>query len=410
MILRRTPSPLLSLLVLPLLFSLAGCSSLKTIGILPAAGSAVLTAVGQTVQFSAYGESVMGSNAPTTSNITTSVTWTVSNPSVATINANGIATAVGAGYTEIYATSDGIVATSDLTVTIASSTSGGSSTPYIDITPATATETFLGETTQFAATGSLTGTGSAQNLTAQVQWTSSNAQVATISSSGLASAVGSGTTTIIAQSGGVIATASITVTTNVAANTPTLTLIPSANATATFTGETTQFIALGNLAGGIATQNLTNSVAWSSSDVAVATIDQNGLATAVAANITSSVVTTITAIGSTSTGSLITATATLTALPAGGSVILPTLAVYEVGTGTGIVTSSPGTIVCGSSAPGAECTGNYPLGTVVTLTAAPSSNSVFGGWSKTCVQSTSNPLQCNVTMGNNEPVGAVFNP
>jgi hypothetical protein len=410
MILRRTPSPLLSLLVLPLLFSLAGCSSLKTIGILPAAGSAVLTAVGQTVQFSAYGESVMGSNAPTTSNITTSVTWTVSNPSVATINANGIATAVGAGYTEIYAASDGLVASSDLTVTIASSTSGGSSTPYIDITPATATETFLGETTQFAATGSLTGTGSAQNLTAQVQWTSSNAQVATISSSGLASAVGSGTTTIIAQSGGVIATASITVTTNVAANTPTLTLIPSANATATFTGETTQFIALGNLAGGVATQNLTNSVAWSSSDVAVATIDQNGLATAVAANITSSVVTTITAIGSTSTGSLITATATLTALPAGGSVILPTLAVYEVGTGTGIVTSSPGTIVCGSSAPGAECTGNYPANTVVTLTATPSSNSVFGGWGKGC-QSNPSPLQCMLyPMTDNTTIGAVFNP
>ena len=408
MILLRRASILLSCLALPIMLSLAGCSALKSISILPASGSVVLTGVGQTAQFTAFGSSQMGSGQPTTSNLTTSVTWAVSNPSVASINASGLATAVGSGYTQITAVSGGTVATSDLTVAISSS-STGTSTPSITVTPNTATETFTGETTQFIATGNLTGSGSAQNLTNQVQWSSSNVQVATISSGGLATAVGGGTTTIVAQSGGINATATLTVATNVAASTPTLTLIPN-GATATFTGETTQFIALGNLSGGIATQNLTGSVAWSSSDVSVATIDQAGLATAVAANQGSAVSTTITAIGTISTGSLIAATTTLTVSPAGGTITLPSLAIYEAGTGTGTVVSSPGTILCGSSAAGASCTGSFQLNITVMLTATPGSGSVFGGWSANCTPVAGNPLQCSIKMSNNETVGAIFNP
>ena len=410
MILRRLASPLPLLLALPIVLSLTGCSSLKSISILPAAGSTVLTAVGQTVKFTAFGSSQMGSGQSTTSNLTNSVTWSVSKPSVATINSAGLATAVGPGYTQVTAVSDGVVATSDLTVALAGSSSTGGSNPTIAVTPSSATETFTGETTQFIATGNLTGTGSAQNLTTQVQWISSNVQVATINASGLATAVGGGTTTIIAQSGGINATATLTVATNVAASTPTLALIPSAGATATFGGETTQFIALGNLSGGIATQNLTNNVTWSSSDTSVATIDQTGLATAVAANQGSPVATTITAIGTTSTGSLIAATTTLTVLPAGGIVTLPTLAIYEAGSGTGTVTSSPGVVLCGSSAAGASCTGSFQLNSTVTLTATPGTGSIFGGWSGNCAPVVGNPLQCNIRMTNNETVGAIFNP
>jgi trimeric autotransporter adhesin len=405
MILRRSTSRLSLLLALPILVSLAGCSSLKTISILP--GSVSFTGAGQTAQFSAYGASQMGSAQPTTSNITNSVTWTSSNPAVATINSSGLATAVGSGQAEIKAESDGVFATSEVSVSISGSNSGGGSSS-ITITPATGTDTFVGETTQFIATGSLTG-GSPQNLTTQVTWISSNVQVASINSSGLATAIGGGTTTIIAQSGGITATATLNVTTNSTASGATLVLIPSAGATASFTGETTQFIALGNLSGGVATQNLTNNVTWSSSDVSIATIDQTGLATAVAANNTAES-TTITAIGTTSTGSLITATATLQVLPAGGGVTLPTLAVYEAGSGTGTVSSSPGVVVCGSSAPGASCTGTFTLNSTVTLTAAPGSGSVFGGWSGNCIVVVGNPLQCQIKMSNNETVGAIFNP
>jgi outer membrane biogenesis lipoprotein LolB len=408
MIPRRPASFLLSLLALPAAALLAGCSALNSISILPGQGSVVLTAVGQTAQFQAFGSSQMGSGSPTTSNISNSVTWTAGNPSVATVNAAGLATAVGAGYTQIVASSGGISATSDLTVNIAGG-GGTSGAPSITVVPGTAAATFVGETTQFLASGSLTAGGTPQNLTNQVQWVSSNVQVATVNSGGLATAVGSGTTTITAASGGVNGSGVLTVTISGASSQPTLAIIPT-TASATFVGETTQFIALGNLIGSAATQNLTGNVTWSSSDVSVATIDQNGLATAVQAN-TIPNSTTITAIGTSSTGSLISATSVLSVL-SGGSVNLPTLAVYMAGTGTGTITSSPGTIDCGSAAAGATCSGTFTLSTFVTLTATPAAGSVFGGWSSNCtaVIGNPNPLVCQVQMKNNETVGAIFNP
>ena len=406
MIPRRPASFLLSLLALPAAALLAGCSALNSISILPGQGSVVLTAVGQTAQFQAFGSSQMGSGSPTTSNISNSVTWTAGNPSVATVNAAGLATAVGAGYTQIVASSGGISATSDLTVNIAGG-GGTSGAPSITVVPGTAAATFVGETTQFLASGSLTAGGTPQNLTNQVQWVSSNVQVATVNSGGLATAVGSGTTTITASSGGVNGSGVLTVTISGASSQPTLAIIPT-TASATFVGETTQFIALGNLIGSAATQNLTGNVTWSSSDVSVATIDQNGLATAVQAN-TIPNSTTITAIGTSSTGSLISATSVLSVL-SGGSVNLPTLAVYMAGTGTGTITSSPGTIDCGSAAAGATCSGTFTLGTVVTLTATPAAGSVFGGWSSKCTVVPSNPMACTVQMNNNETVGGIFNP
>ena len=117
---------LLYLLALPIVFSFSGCSSLQSISISPAAGFVVLNAVGQTAQFTALGGSQMGNANPTTSDITDSVTWSAGNPAVATINASGLATAVGNGFTQIMAVSGGKTATSDLTVTI---TTGPTGTP-----------------------------------------------------------------------------------------------------------------------------------------------------------------------------------------------------------------------------------------------------------------------------------------
>ena len=410
----RRPAPfLLSLLALPLALAFTGCSSLKSISITP--GSVSLTAAGQTTQFTALGASQMGSAAPSTSNVTDQVTWSVTNPNVATINQNGLATAVGNGTTQVMAESGGVTATANITVSIVSGSSPGpgSGTPYINITPNSATETFVGETTQFIATGNLTG-GASQDLTSQVTWISSNAQVATISTTGLATAVGGGTTTIIAQSGGTTATASLNVAISSNSSSATITIVPTSS-TATFQGETTQFIALGTLTAGGPTQNITGNLAWSSSDVSVATVDQNGLATAVGANVATET-TTITAIGTTSTGSVINASATLTVPPTGSVTALPSLAVYMTGTGTGTITSSPGTISCGVV--NGNCTNSYTRNVVVTLTAAPAAGSVFAGWSSNCAPvagsatdpTTGQHLQCTITMSNNETVGGIFNP
>jgi hypothetical protein len=287
MTLRPRASLLLVLLGLPLALSLTACNKVQTLSINPGPGIEVLTAAGQTAQYTAFAQEEMGSAPTTTANVTTSVTWSSSNPNIATINSSGLATAVGAGYVEITAVaSDGAAATSDLTVETAPTTT---ITPSITITPGSAAETFVGETTQLTATGNLTGIGASQNLTAQVQWLSSNAQVATVNSSGLVTAgANSGTTTIIAEYGGLTAIATVSVTisgTGTTTGVPSLTVTPGSSSE-TFTGETTQFLATGNLTGNGGLQNLTNTVTWYSSNAQVATITSAGLASAVGAGTT----------------------------------------------------------------------------------------------------------------------------
>jgi hypothetical protein len=419
MILQPRVSRLVSCLALPLMLAFSGCSSLKSIAILPAAGTEVLSGVGQTAQFSAFGQNQMGSAGPTTSNITTSVTWSVSNPSVAIINSSGLATAVGAGFTQVTAESGGFIATSDLAVTITASTTppGGGSTsgPTISVSPATVTETFTGETTQFIATGNLTGTGTPQNLTNQVQWISSNVQVATISAGGLATATGAGTTIITAQSGGNTATSTLTV--SIGATTPispTLIIIPGSQ-TDTGKGVITQFIAIGNLTGNGAVQNLTNSVTWATSDSQDVAVTQGGLATSqIEPAYGTSYSTTITAIGLTTSGSVITASVNVTVVsqtttaPNPPTPVSPVLTVIELGRGTGSVTTTNGTaplISCGNG--GAVCGESFTQGAVVTLTATPAVGSTFGGWTPNCVATT--PTSCIITMSNSAFVDATFN-
>src|SRR5262249_30036156 len=53
-----------------------------------------------------------------------------------------------------------------------------------------------------------------------------------------------------------------------------------------------------------------------------------------------------------------------------------TLSVTKAGTGSGTVTSTPTGITCG-----ADCSENYVNGTIVALTATPTSGSTFAGWS-----------------------------
>jgi trimeric autotransporter adhesin len=80
-----------------------------------------------------------------------------------------------------------------------------------------------GATQQFMAIGTFTD-DSTQNLTGSVSWSSSNTAQATISSTGLATAVAAGTTTIRATSGVVVGSTTLTVTPSA---TPTPTPTPS---------------------------------------------------------------------------------------------------------------------------------------------------------------------------------------
>ena len=153
----------------------------------------------------------------------------------------------------------------------------------------------VGQTVQLTATGT-TGHGSnhpstTQNVTATATWTSSNAAVASVNSTGLATALTAGTTTITATMNGFTGNISASATVTVAGSSGTggtggasgavtsLTIIPSSQSVA-LPNQTTQFIAIGTTSTG-ATVNLTNQVAWSTSSTQIATIGgSTGLATA----------------------------------------------------------------------------------------------------------------------------------
>ncbi len=148
----------------------------------------------------------------------------------------------------------------------------------ITITPATPSIT-VGSTQQMVATGTFND-GSTGTITTNVTWSTSNSNVATVSTSGLVTGVVAGTATITAASGTVSASTTVTV---VVANLVSIAVNPT-NASIT-KGASQSFTATGTLKDG-STVDITNSVTWKSSNGAVATIDNTGRATALAAGTT----------------------------------------------------------------------------------------------------------------------------
>ena len=82
--------------------------------------------------------------------------------------------------------------------------------------------------------------------------------------------------------------------------------------------------------------------------------------------------------------------------------IIPTLTTITHGTGSGIITSNPIGISCGTSS--TDCTEGFIQGTTVTLSATPDTGSVFGGWSGGC----SGTGACEVTMNADITVAATL--
>lgn len=266
-------------------------ATLSSITVTP--GTAILS-VGATQQYVATGTYSDGS----TQTLTTSVTWTSSSTSAATIAASGLATGVAAGSTTITATLGSVSGSASLTVS-----ASGVTLTSISVTPSTASIS-AGTTKQFIATGNYSD-GSTQTLTTSVTWTSGTTSVATIASSGLATGVAVGSSTITATLGSVSGTATLTVT--IAG--VTLTSITVTPATASVVaGSAQQFTATGNYSDG-STQSLTASASWTSSITAVATVNSAGLATGIGAGAT-----TITAsVGSVSGSAVLTVTTNTTA-------------------------------------------------------------------------------------------------
>jgi len=155
-----------------------------------------------TQQFTAT--ATFGNNS--TGDVTSQVTWTSSATGVATINSAGLATAVALGTTTITAKSSNNVS-SNVVLTVSNKT-----VTALTINPNNTTISLSqNQTQQFTATATFSD-GSFSNVTNQVTWTSSVPSVATINSTGLASPVSVGSTTIATSYGGQSATASLMVT------------------------------------------------------------------------------------------------------------------------------------------------------------------------------------------------------
>src|SRR6266699_4409012 len=189
-------------------------------------------------------------------------------------------------------------------------TAGNATLVSIGVTPANPNLP-QGLTRQFTATGTYSDF-TTQDLTTQVTWSSSGAAVATISnaggSQGLATSVAAGTTTITATLGGVSGSTTLTVT---AAILSTITVTPTTPSIAN--GTTWQFTATGTYSD-FTTQDLTTQVTWSSSNTAVATINNaggsQGLATSVAAGGPITITATLGSVSCTTTNTCTTLTVT----------------------------------------------------------------------------------------------------
>ena len=224
-----------------------------TVAVSPA--SAALSSIGETVQFAIE---VRDQNGRAISRA--SVAWTSSDVAVAAVDASGLATAAGNGTATITATSGSASGTAAVTVeqTVAS----------VAITPDSAV-LLVGDTLRLSATA-MDALG-AEVEDAAVAWLSGDTLVATVDSSGLASAIARGAVKITAKSSGVEGRAQLVV----AVAAPTMVAVTPDSVSLTALGDTSRLSAevfdqVGRLMPGAA-------VVWSSADSTVATVDSAGL-------------------------------------------------------------------------------------------------------------------------------------
>lgn len=251
------------------------------------------------------------------------VAWSSSNTAVATISPSGVVTAVAAGTTTITATSEGKSGSATVTVT-------NFAVATVNVQPQSNT-IIQGSSVQLSAT--LTDVNGAPATNRAVSWSSSNNSIATVNSSGLVSGVAVGSVTITATSEGKTGSATVTVQPKPVA---TVTVTP---ATVSLNpGQTAPLnVVLKDQSGAVLTGR---TIAWTTSNSAVATVSSTGTVTAVGGGTA-----TITA---TSEGKSGTSVVTVTLIPVGSVAVSPTSASIPATTTLGlnvVVKDINGTVV-----------------------------------------------------------------
>jgi trimeric autotransporter adhesin len=256
-------------------------ATLVSIAVTPANPS---IAKGLTQKFTATGTYTNNS----TQDLTSMVTWTSSNPSIASFSstgtATGTATAVAPGSATITATMGmgGIAGTTTLTVTAAALVSIAVTSPAPSIAN--------GTQQQFTATGTYTD-GTTQVITGMATWSSSAPAVASVgAATGLAKALSVGSTTITATLNGLPGSATLAVTPATLVSIAVTPANPIILNSVTTQHNTTQLTATGTYTDGTA-PDLTAMATWSSATPTVATISNaagsSGLATGLTLGTTS---------------------------------------------------------------------------------------------------------------------------
>ena len=169
--------------------------------------SLAFTSAGALGEVTVRGQYDNGSSA----DLTTGAAFRSTATSVATVTAAGRVAAVGNGSAEVVVTVGGREARVPVTVNIVTLQS-------IAVTPAAVGFSFIGATAQLAVTGQYSN-GSTQNLTGQASFSSADAALATVTSTGLVRAVNNGATLMYVAAGGLPPVA-VPVTINSAADTP----------------------------------------------------------------------------------------------------------------------------------------------------------------------------------------------
>jgi len=197
------------------------------------------------------------------------VTFQSANTNIATVSASGDISAVAAGSTSITASSEGVNGSASVTV------NAPAAIPVATVAVSPATSSLqVGATVQLSAT-----TRDANNnvLTGRVvAWSSANSSVASVSSSGLVTAVKAGTAVITGSSEGKSGSSTITVTAPAPVPVATVAVSPSSPSLAV--GETVQLSA--------STRDANNNVltgrtvTWSTANAGIASVNSSGTVTA----------------------------------------------------------------------------------------------------------------------------------
>jgi uncharacterized protein YjdB len=233
--------------------------ALTTIAITPASLSIPMGASQQLTATATYTDGTSG-------NVTSSVSWSATPTSVVVVGTAGLAQSVSKGSFSVTATSGSITGMLNASV-------GNAVAQSIQVLP-TSAGIPKGATQNYSATAIFTD-GSKQDVTASATWQSSNTAIAAVSSAGTATSSSQGSAEITASYLTFSATSALTVST---ASIKTIQVSPGAASLAK--GTNLQLSASAVLTDG-SSQDVTNSVTWSSSASTVCSVSAGAMATAV---------------------------------------------------------------------------------------------------------------------------------